>query len=65
MLQRRLARAETLLHETTVPLAEIALACGFSSSSHLASRFRQAKGVAPSQLRESTPALLPEPPADM
>ncbi|MCE8033321.1 helix-turn-helix domain-containing protein [Halomonas sp. MCCC 1A11057] len=65
VLQRRLARAETLLHETTVPLAEIALACGFSSSSHLASRFRQAKGVAPSQLRESTPALLPEPPADM
>ncbi|WP_422677914.1 helix-turn-helix transcriptional regulator [Bisbaumannia pacifica] len=54
VLQRRLARAETLLRDTALPLAEIALACGFSSSSHLASRFRRARGLAPSQLRQST-----------
>lgn len=54
VLQRRLARAEALLRDTALPLAEIALACGFSSSSHLASRFRQARGLAPSQLRQAT-----------
>ncbi|MGR4069586.1 helix-turn-helix domain-containing protein [Halomonas sp. LR3S48] len=65
VLQRRLVQAETLLHDTTLPLTEIALACGFSSSSHLASRFRQAKGIAPSRLRESTSTQAPEPPADI
>lgn len=51
VLRRRLDRAEALLRDTALPLAEIALACGFSSSSHLASRFRQIKGVAPSRVR--------------
>lgn len=51
VLQQRLQRAERLLRSSALPLAEIALSCGFSSSSHLASRFRQAKGISPSQLR--------------
>jgi len=55
VLQRRLQRAETLLKETSLPLADIALSCGFSSSSHLSNRFRQAKGVQPSRLRQTYP----------
>lgn len=51
VLQQRVARAERLLRDTGLPLTEIALSCGFSSSSHLSNRFRQLKGVAPSRLR--------------
>lgn len=51
VLLTRLREAERLLHTTQLPLVDIALACGFSSSSHLAHRFRQVKGVRPSALR--------------
>ncbi|WP_202806804.1 helix-turn-helix transcriptional regulator [Nitrincola nitratireducens] len=53
VLHRRLQRAEMLLKETSLPLVDIALECGFSSSSHLSNRFRQVKGVQPSYLRKS------------
>lgn len=51
VLSRRLARAQTLLRTTALPLSEVALRCGFSSASHLAHRFRLGTGRAPSSLR--------------
>lgn len=46
---RRIARAKSLLEDGSLPLAEIALACGFSSQSHFTARFREAVGVTPGQ----------------
>lgn len=52
VLARRLLRAEQLLRHSALPLTEVALACGFSSASHLTHRFRQSRGLAPSALRD-------------
>lgn len=41
----RVERAKSLLAKTKRPLTEIALACGFSSQSHLATVFRRRKGA--------------------
>jgi AraC family transcriptional regulator len=46
-----LLRAERLLRESSAPITEIALRCGFSSTSHFSNRFRQSRGIAPSVLR--------------
>jgi AraC-like DNA-binding protein len=53
VLECRVERARKLLLDTTLPLSEIAIATGFSDQSHLARRFRQRVGVAPSQFRRS------------
>ncbi|MBK1665451.1 AraC family transcriptional regulator [Rhodospirillum rubrum] len=44
---RRIERAKTLLRADRLPLAEIALLCGFASQSHFTARFRQATGQTP------------------
>jgi AraC family transcriptional regulator len=49
--ERRVARAKRLLGESRLPLAEIALACGFSSQAHLTRRFKQATGITPGTYR--------------
>ncbi|QEW08021.1 helix-turn-helix domain-containing protein [Nitrincola iocasae] len=54
VLQRRLRRAEQLLQNSPLSLTEIAQQCGFSSSSHFSNRFRQSRGMPPSQLRQAT-----------
>ena len=51
--QQRLARATQLLREGTLPLADIALACGFSDQSHFTRVFAAATGQPPSRWRRS------------
>ncbi|HJQ98795.1 MAG TPA: AraC family transcriptional regulator [Candidatus Polarisedimenticolaceae bacterium] len=47
----RVARAEALLRETDLPLAEIALSCGFADQSHFTHVFRRYKGLPPAAFR--------------
>ena len=51
LLSRRLERAERMLRETRLPLAEIAAATGFADQSHLARHFRRRTGMPPSLAR--------------
>lgn len=53
VMQRRMVRAQELVRHTSLPLTDIALACGFSSASHFSNRFKSALGMTPSQLRAS------------
>ena len=48
---RRLARAQQLLSESDVPLAELALACGFASQSHFTAAFTKSIGTSPGRYR--------------
>ena len=52
--RRRLALAKRLLSETDRPLAEVALACGFSSQSNFTKAFTGATGAAPGAYRKGT-----------
>ena len=47
-LRIRLAQAEHLLRATTLPVIDIALACGFKTASHFSRRFALAYGQSPS-----------------
>jgi transcriptional regulator GlxA family with amidase domain len=49
----RLTKAATLLKETSVPLVEVTLACGFTSASHFSRAFRSWHGQPPSSLRNA------------
>lgn len=49
--QRRLEAALRLLHSSFMPLATIALACGFADQSHLTRAFKQSYGVPPGEWR--------------
>lgn len=49
VLQQRIERARRLLAAGGLPLAEVALACGFGSQSHFTARFREATGLTPRQ----------------
>jgi transcriptional regulator GlxA family with amidase domain len=51
ILQRRIKRASELLTNTDIPLAEIALAVGFSDASHFSRSFLDHVGLAPSEFR--------------
>lgn len=51
LIDRRLARARALMRDSKASLAEIALACGFSSQAHMTSAFKQRLGVSPAQMR--------------
>ncbi|WP_297199673.1 AraC family transcriptional regulator [uncultured Pluralibacter sp.] len=53
VMQRRMERAKQLLTGTQMTLTDVALACGFSSSSHFSNRVKAALGLTPSQLREA------------
>lgn len=48
---RRLDRARTLLMNGDLPLAELALACGFASQSHFTAAFTKAIGMPPGRYR--------------
>lgn len=52
VLQQRLAKAEQLVRYSRMPLTDIAVQCGFSSSAHLSTCFRRQFGYAPSELRK-------------
>jgi len=51
VLLRRVRRAKGLLESTSRPLAEIALACGFSTQQHLTEIFRRHTGSPPGRYR--------------
>lgn len=53
---RRLARAELLLRTTELPLAQLALDCGFASQSHFNAAFLKAMGTTPGRYRRAHPA---------
>jgi AraC-like DNA-binding protein len=53
VLQRRLSLARDLLTGTDRPVADIAIAAGFSDQSHLARHFRQSFAVSPIAFRRS------------
>ena len=48
----RLAEAEKLLVSTTSAVTEIAVACGFNSTSYFIKLFQQHKKVSPGQFRK-------------
>ncbi|MDP6707671.1 MAG: GlxA family transcriptional regulator [Alphaproteobacteria bacterium] len=47
----RLKAARRMLEQTAMPIAEIALACGFSSPAYFSLQYRIAHGVSPSEVR--------------
>lgn len=49
---RRLARAQLLLTSTEMPLAELALTCGFANQSHFTAAFTRSIGVSPGRYRK-------------
>ncbi len=53
VLGRRIERAKDLLADTSLSITDVALACGFSSSAHFATAFRQAQGATPSSYRRA------------
>lgn len=52
-LKIRLERARALVHETALPLLEIAVACGFANGSHFSRAYRARYGRSPRQDRET------------
>ncbi|KQV50725.1 hypothetical protein ASC95_15355 [Pelomonas sp. Root1217] len=50
---RRLDRARTLLCDTTLPLADVAAACGYAGSSHLSRHVKAGLGATPGQYRRT------------
>jgi AraC family transcriptional regulator len=51
LIQLRIERVKQMLRRGSIPLIEIAAACGFSSHAHLSTSFRKAVGVSPNQYR--------------
>jgi AraC family transcriptional regulator len=51
LTQERIAQATRLLTSTAMPIAEIALACGFSHQEHLTRLFHRETGTTPAALR--------------
>ena len=51
VMQRRIALAEKLLSANELGVAEIAVACGFSSQAHLTLAFRKQTGLTPAEYR--------------
>jgi AraC family transcriptional regulator len=58
--QRRIARARTLIDDTNQPLADIAVATGFATQSHLTTAFRRATGFSPAAYRRGRRGEKPE-----
>jgi AraC family transcriptional regulator len=48
----RIEEAKARLQDSKEPLAEIAVACGFSDQSHFSTAFRRAVGVSPGAYRK-------------
>lgn len=55
-LKIRLDRARTLVHETALPLLEIAIACGFANGSHFSRAYSARYGASPKRDRRSETA---------
>jgi AraC family transcriptional regulator len=50
---RRLERARTLLADNTMPLAELALECGFANQAHFTAAFSRELGISPGRYRRT------------
>lgn len=50
---RRLERARTLLGDNTMPLAELALECGFANQAHFTAAFSRELGISPGRYRRT------------
>lgn len=61
-MEARLARARNLLMQTQMPVLEVALACGFTSSAHFSKCYQAQFGLTP--LRARRAAARPAPAAD-
>jgi AraC-like DNA-binding protein len=57
LLARRISKAKSLLARSDLTLAEIALACGFYSQSHLNKAFKTSTNVSPGRWRRSCTPL--------
>lgn len=53
---RRLERARQLLSENTMPLAELALECGFANQAHFTAAFSRELGIPPGRYRRTVRA---------
>lgn len=53
---RRLERARALLTEQTMPLAELALECGFANQAHFTAAFSRELGISPGRYRRTVRA---------
>jgi AraC family transcriptional regulator len=54
IVQQRIERAKTLLAETDLPIADIALHTGFSGQSHFTTFFRRLVGITPRSFRKAS-----------
>ena len=53
VIERRIERAQELLRNHELSLAQVALAAGFSSQSHLTTNFHRVTGITPARFRRS------------
>lgn len=53
IVKRRIERAQSLLHHSELPLAEIAVRVGFCDQSHLTRSFKRWVGMTPTQFRQT------------
>jgi AraC family transcriptional regulator len=60
LMHRRVARAHELMRNTLEPLAEIALACGFSDQSHFSRVFSRLTGLTPGVWRRRNRGVTPQ-----
>lgn len=63
-MRLRIERARSLLRQTTMPVIEIAVACGFVSASHFSKMYRNFEGTSPHESRarrKQWPAHVPNP----
>jgi AraC-like DNA-binding protein len=52
VIQCRIVRAKTLMRETGISLAQVALECGLADQAHLSRLFRRRVGISPSRWRK-------------
>ncbi|MBB3237011.1 AraC family transcriptional regulator [Phyllobacterium endophyticum] len=55
IIRRRIERAKDYLRHSSMPVTDIALSCGFSSSSHFSNAFRREVGTTPLAYRATWP----------
>jgi AraC-like DNA-binding protein len=54
LTERRVARARLMLLHTDLPLADVAVRCGFADQSHFTKVFRRSFGASPGKLRSAS-----------